>query len=452
MNLKINNKKETILSRMTKAVLATILAGAALAGLFFFGPRVEASEITGPIDFKACTELALRQSPYLTQSALEIDVRRLDESDSRWSFVPYLYVKSRYALNWASENDSNLRNWSISFATGSYDPLKSYFSLKARELITEVAILGHLNVIFNGIYDLAQKFLELEALHKAAAYGDKFVATAHEKLAFVEKRHNMGSASLLDVQVAAQQMAVARAERERLTDAHRLVLQEMRFFLGIKAGDKLDVDFEDARRQVLGGFDIKSAKLEQARANSIELKIQEVRKALQEWNITLAYAKYIPTLSFSVSTPDIAQSNLDGRDYYASINASMPLWEGMNRYRNIVRQKKIMKQIEADKEMKEGNLSIKWRTARSKLLNAEIDLKLAGSSEKLARLKEKQSKIRFNSNGRLLSTLLDSRMALIQEQKKVLSKTQNYVEALLAVRHLSGDLFNSHVKVASWKE
>jgi hypothetical protein len=34
-------------------------------------------------DFDACVRLALRQSPYFTKSSLEIDIRRLDEKDSK---------------------------------------------------------------------------------------------------------------------------------------------------------------------------------------------------------------------------------------------------------------------------------------------------------------------------------------------------------------------------------
>ena len=48
------------------------------------------TEMTGPMDFKTFVRLALERSPHFVGNALEIDVRRLDESDSRWAFIPSL--------------------------------------------------------------------------------------------------------------------------------------------------------------------------------------------------------------------------------------------------------------------------------------------------------------------------------------------------------------------------
>ena len=52
------------------------------------------TDMHGAMDFKACVNLALEQSPYFTENALEIDVRRLDESDSQWAFVPSLTLRT----------------------------------------------------------------------------------------------------------------------------------------------------------------------------------------------------------------------------------------------------------------------------------------------------------------------------------------------------------------------
>ena len=48
------------------------------------------TDTPGSMDFNACIRLALEQSPYFKESTLEIDVRRLDESECRWSFIPSL--------------------------------------------------------------------------------------------------------------------------------------------------------------------------------------------------------------------------------------------------------------------------------------------------------------------------------------------------------------------------
>src|SRR5208337_4898878 len=65
-----------------------------------------------PLDFEACVRLALRQSPSLLKSSMNIDLRRLDESDSRWSMVPPVTLQTYYYLD---RPLSNSKPYSLSF-------------------------------------------------------------------------------------------------------------------------------------------------------------------------------------------------------------------------------------------------------------------------------------------------------------------------------------------------
>ena len=405
------------------------------------------------MNYKKCIEYGLENSPHLVKSGLEIEVRRLDESDSRWSFVPFIYLKSSYALNrYRSERNDDLRDWSISFSTGSYDPLRSYFTLKAQEQITRLAILAHLETIKEGIYRMAEGFIQLEHLEKVGSYQKKVEELAREDFDFVEKRHNLGSASLLEVQVAAQRLAVLQNEGEKLEIARASILDEFRGFLGVEEGGTINIDSTDASRQVLGDFDPATTSLEQAKTNSFLLTINKIKEKLQDWRITLAYSEYIPKISLTVKTPDVAQSSLQGTDYYATVNAQVPIWEGFKRSRDVTRQKKILKQFQSETEIKEGDISAEWQKAYRRLRNEEISLKLAESSEKLAGLKVQGTEIGYKSNQRTYSDLLESRIDHIRAQVNTLEKTKDLDLALLKLRHLSGDLFNSHVKVEPWEE
>jgi len=451
--LKKNTERKGLLLRITRAILVFGLIVGVFKSPLIARSQVRAGEMAGAMDFKACTELAVRQSPYFTKSALEIDIRRLDESDHRWSFVPYLSVNSGYALNWADGGEDNdLRRWSISFTTGSYDPLKSYFSLKASKMVSEIAILNHLRVMSEGLHQLAGKFPQLETLGKVEAYQDKLVDLARQKLTFVQKRHNLGGATLLDVQVAAKQLEVEQSAKEKLVTSRRSILKHLRFFLGIKSTEKLNIDFKEAGRQVLGPFDTKAATLEQVHSHSIKLEIHEIMKKLQKLNITLAYAKYMPEFSFNFQTRNVTQTTLDGGGYVTSLNAKLLLWDGMNRYRNVLRQKKIFKQYESDGALLKSKLGIKWEEVKSELRGAEVALKFARSSEELTRLKVRQGEISYKSNGQPLSSLLDSRIAHLKAQKETLLQVRDYELAALDLRYISGDLFDSHVKVTRWKE
>ena len=162
--------------------------------------------------------------------------------------------------------------------------------------------------------------------------------------------------------------------------------------------------------------------------------------------------KYVPTFSLSVETPDFFEGNGDRSNFLVAANAKWPLWQGLDRHRNVLRQKKIMRQLAAEGEMSEAELNMKWQKAQKKLMGAEMDLKLARASEELARLRMRQREIRYKSNQELLSGLLESRMAYKRAQKKTLAKTREYQFAELQIRYLSGDLLNRYVSVQGWKE
>ncbi len=415
------------------------------------GVATDSTATPGSMDFKSCIRLALEQSPYFTESAVEIEIRHLDESDSRWSFIPYLFLETKYALSRSDDTNGGERDYSVLFSSGKYDPFKSYFSLKARKLITQIAILRHQAVISEGIHDLAKKFLEIDTLDRIMACQEKLVALNRQKLTFVQERHQVGAASLLEVRLAAQELELVQAERERIASSKASVRSGMYSFLGLKPAHRLDLNLREARRQVLGEFDPASASQEQAFSYSHELKIQELKKQLQELNIILAYTKYIPTLSMGVSTPGLTDSKREN-DYYVSVGASVPIWQGFSRSRDISRQRKILRQFETEAEVKEKQLGIQWQSTMRALRNTEIDLKVAQSSEELVRLKVRQSEIRYKSNTQPLSVLLNSRIAHLDAQKKRHWKKHDFYLSVLEIRHLSGDLFHSNVNVAPWGE
>ena len=97
-----------------------------------------------PQDFEACVRLALRQSPYLVKSSMDIDIRRLDESDTRWSMIPPVELSNYYYLD---RPFSHRKPYSLNFVWPSYNPFGSFFLLQARKMLTQIAIYGHMGSI-----------------------------------------------------------------------------------------------------------------------------------------------------------------------------------------------------------------------------------------------------------------------------------------------------------------
>jgi outer membrane protein TolC len=450
------------LSRSLRAVLALGLLVLIWGGLDPCTPASAASSAldakvvpTGKLDFEACVRLALQQSPYLTKSSLEIDIRRLDESDSRYAMVPPVTFRSIYYVNHANQVNQlgesfNAKPYSLSFSTDSYNPVGSYFTLQAQKMATRIAVFAHLEIISHGLERLGKMFLSLAAMQRLAVYQGDLLGLCRENLTYAENLQSIGTGTSLGVRVATQELELAKNEQERLTLSQKRSLTNLKTFLGLKPEQSVDLDLRDARRQVLGSFDPAAATLEQTKNRSYELKALRLKEKMQGYNILLAKAKIFPSLVFTTQTPDPLSGN-PNRGLYVGLGLEVPIWDGFKRIRNVSRQKAVLKQFNVEKDLKENDLTDKWNGLQQDLQSAAGALKLARSQEELARLKERQSEIRYHSGTQPLPAWLEGRKANLEAQKNVTAKRLEYAQIILELRQFSGDLGYSYVDQNSWK-
>ncbi len=411
------------------------------------GPQ-DSETVTGPVNFDRAVRLALRRSPYFTKSSLEIEIKHLDEKDSKYDLIPPVTFRTQYYVD--QPPDVRGRPYSLNFFSSNYNPVESYFTLQARKLFTQIAVLVHMQVISEGIQRLGKMFLEMEALKQAAARQEDLIDLARQNLAFFQNRLQLGTVTSLEIKVAEQELAMAQAEKEQIAYSQKRLRENIQTFIGLKAGQPLDLDCKDARRQVVGTFDAGKATLEQAQACSYELKIVALKKQLQNYNIMLAKAKLLPSFFVGAQSPDPLSSS--SRGLFVSVGLEVPVWDGFKRLRNVSRQKTILRQFEAETNEKGIDLTGKWQEAQENVRAADVSRKSAQTQEELARLKERQSEIRYHSGGEPLAVYLDGRKGLVGAQKNAFLKTLDYDLAVIKLRQLSGELDASYVDASSWQQ
>jgi outer membrane protein TolC len=282
-------------------------------------------------------------------------------------------------------------------------------------------------------------FLELDSLGRTAAFQDEIIAINQKDLAYAKNRVKSESASPLDVRMAEQELQLAQLEKERITAAQAAHMDEVKTVIGLKAEDRLELDLGGVRQQVLNAFDPASATLEQVRSNSYDLKIQSLKKELQGLNVTLAYARFLPTVNLVVQSGDPLNAGATGA-YYAYINADMPIWDGLKRVHNVTRQKDVLSQYNAEERTKEIDLNTAWTNARRRLVEADAALNMARSQEELARLQNKQIEISYEEGRQTHSQYLSASKRSIDVKRNSDQKELEYLEADLALYALSGEL------------
>lgn len=402
------------------------------------------------LDFDTAVRLALKRSPFLQKSSLEIDVRRLDETDSRFAFVPGVTLRTRYYVNQPEQAGVRAEPYNLEFVFDEYNPVAAYFSLKARKLLTRIAILAHHQVISKGLHLLGQQFLELALVSRLITTQAEMITLAQKNQVYFQERLKLGETTSLEAQIAVRELTLARKEKERLISYQTRLKEGIRTFAGLKADQAIHVDLKAVTPQVLGSFEASAASLSEARARSFELQIQALMKELQGMRILLAKAKILPNLFMGVQSPD-PLSSVSSRGLFFSVGLSWPVWDGFQRFRDISRQKTILKQIDTDLDLKEIDLSREWGEAMDKLGTAQAALELAQSQEELAHFKARQAEIRYQQEGQSFSSLAAARREYLEAQKNSQVKLLEWEQAQLLLRYLSGNLVYHYVAEKSWK-
>jgi outer membrane protein TolC len=402
---------------------------------------------SGPLNYEEGVKIALHQSPYFKKSSLQIQLSRLDETDSRYGLIPPLTFQTYYYVN----RPSNVSGtpFYLSFSTAPYNPFGAYFSLQAQKLITQAAILAHLQAISSGLEQLGQIFLQLERLKQLAAWQQDLVKLSREKFAYMENRYRAGTATSLEVKEAQQGLEIEQSELKSYVSSQKRQLANLKNFLGLKPSQKITPDLRDTLQQVLGSFDPNAATWEQTQGRSYTLKIYDIKMKLQGYKVNLAIASTLPNIIFNYQTPDPLSSTAQG--LYAGIGLQIPVWDGFKRIRNITRQKLILQKFGSEKSMEENDLQNQFYAAQEKFQDAAFALHIAQSKVELAQLEARQMEISYQSGSVTLPEDLKARGAVLKAKKKAVNQALDYGVAALALRRISGDLGHAYVHAGSWQ-
>jgi outer membrane protein TolC len=168
-------------------------------------------------------------------------------------------------------------------------------------------------------------------------------------------------------------------------------------------------------------------------------------------NVLLAKANLLPSVYAGVQTAD-PLSTTDVRGAFFSIGLSWPIWDGFKRYRNIGRQKTILEQYATGVDTKEIEFAQKWQEVKDQLKSGKSALKLSQAGEELARLRNRQSEIRYKSEVNQLRTWLEGQKVYLEAQKNTTLKALDYNLVELQLRYLSGELVGNYVDESSWQK
>ncbi len=447
---KINNTAAQASAPAVKAPAASTASVSTITS-----PAAEVvAPIRNPANFNECVRVALAQSPLLMKSSLEIEAKRLDVGDAISQYIPTISVNVTYYFKRpkSEEDDPDKKPYTVSFSTGSWNPVLTTFEVQARREMVNIAVLGHLKVIDKGLLRLGTDFLQLGLLK-----GQMDVIKEKEKLAaqyldYAKTKATLDQGAGLDVKIAETKLSVVRAEEDKIKTTRSMITDDLKFILGVPFIQKVTLDTEDARRQVVGDFNPANVTDETLRSHSFDLKMHEYEKALQRKNIALSYVKFMPSFNFGFQTIDALNSSTSeekdqGFPFYPYVTFSVPL-DWWTKGRDVSRQYKKMGQLASEGKSKEFKLMSEFQQALAELRAANSEVTYAKANMDLAQLQAQQAQYRFENGQVEFDAIVDAMDNYLAAKQSLLLKELDRDTALLELRYICGDLQDRYINVA----
>ncbi|QAZ66025.1 TolC family protein [Solidesulfovibrio carbinolicus] len=445
--------------------------------------------LRSPADFDECVRVALAQSPLLTKSAIEIESKRLDVGDAYSQYIPTIVMSTTFYMrlpeykntvantayasvfeNASSNPTQNLSNaitasnavyagnssnrnrkkYDLSFSTGAWNPLLTAFDVQAKKEMANIAVLSHLKVIDGGLKRLGVTYLQLGMVETMIGMAKEKEELAQKNLEYVKTRAGLGQGAQLDVRIAETKINMARTEAEKMRTTKSVLLDEMKFIMGIPFVQKIELSLKDAPRQVLEDFNPAGVTDEKLKKHSFALRIHEYEKALQKKNIALSYIHFLPTFSFgftSVSTLNNTSYKDDTSTLpfmYPNLTLNFP-FDWWTKGRDVSRQYKKMTQLSVEGRNQEFTLMSTFQQALAKLRAATSEVKFAESSLELQKLTVQQAQFRFDSGQAEYDAIVKAMGDYLDSKQNMLVKQYDRDSAMLEVRSISGDFQDRYI-------
>lgn len=453
------------------------------------GMALGSTTLKTPADFDECVRVALAQSPMLTKSAIEIESKRLDVGDAYSQYIPTIVMSTTFYMrlpeykntsastayssvlaNASSDATQNLANsinasnavysgnspnrnrkkYDLSFSTGAWNPLLTAFDVQAKKEMANIAVLSHLKVIDQGLKRLGINYLQLGMTETMIRMAKEKEDLALKNLEYVKTRAGLGQGAQLDVRIAETKVNLTRAEAEKMRTTKSVLLDELKFILGVPFVQKVELTLNDAPRQVLEDFNPASVNDEKLKKHSFPLRIHEYEKALQKKNIALSYIHFLPTFSFgftSISTLNNTSYKDDTSTLpfmYPNLTLNFP-FDWWTKGRDVSRQYKKMAQLNVEGRNLEFSLMSQFQQALAKLRSAASEVKFAESSVELQKLTVQQAQFRFDSGQAEYDSIVKAMGDYLDSKQNLLVKQYDRDSAMLEVRSVSGDFQDRYI-------
>lgn len=374
--------------------------------------------------FEDCVFLTIQQSPQLVNSAVEIEIKRLAQTDAVWKFLPEprmsLIVSNnltRYNMDTRdTPSDYGRTRVRVGFYAKFPNPVQAYFEHQVQKAMVNMAISTHRKAVGMAISEIAQAYLKLQAQQNIVNAQKELLPLGKELVDYWKQVENVEGRQGVALNAAMQHQRELELELEQSRMQETMQRTQLKILAGVEPHQRLEVDTRSADT-ILQGFDGRRLTWEERWPATEDELLLRGQVKLADFNIMVAWAQYVPdmTIQLNQSPPAGQYQPTHGTDdTFLHLNFDFPLIDWGRRYRGV--QTARMEKAKAFHEIarKRTDYSNKWLQAEQRVTLTETQLKLAKTRFDTADMRYKEAKISFKEGLGELPALADAQESMVQ--------------------------------------
>lgn len=338
------------------------------------------------LSFDQCVILAAQQAPDLVDSVIDLELAEISADTAFWRRMPSISARFRVSANLTGRYEEYRQTTArLDFGIYGFEPVVSHFNHKAARLLQDIALSTHQMAVEKRGEQIGAALLRLDSLEKVRERQAANVDLAKQLTAF--RRASQGAAAdRLETAKALHQERAAQAALDKTDASIASLLLSLKLMLGVDLDRQLKVRGESARdvlQSEKASNSLATGDWAEVWEKTLEARITRVTLRLQDYNIMMAWAKYLPTVTMELITanPTSDYATYSSKDdIFARIYFSLPLFDWGERSRGVDSAR--LQKAKAAQRGKLGRLSFsqQWN-------NQWLDMKLARANEEFAREK-----------------------------------------------------------------
>jgi len=400
--------------------------------------------------FEDCVFLTIQQSPALVNSAVDIEIKRLAQTDAVWKYLPEPHMQftvsnnlTRYNMdNKDTPSDYGQARFRVGFVAAFPNPMATYFEHQVQTAMVNLAISTHRKAVGKAIGKIGEAYLQLQAQQKIVEAQKELLPLGKELVDYWQKVESVDGRQGVSLNLAIQHQRELELRLEQTRMKEIMQRTKLKILAGVEPQQRLEVDTKSADT-VLAGFDGHKLTWEERWPATEDELLLRGQVKLGDYNIMVAWAQYVPTMSIALNNNPPAgqyQPTSGTEDTFLHLTFDFPLIDWGRRYRGV--QTARMNKAQAFHELarKRTDYSNQWLQSEQRVALAETELKLAKTRLDTASMQFKEAQISFHEGIVQLPDMASKQEDMVQARIAYINADLDYKLAQLEWMSLSNSL------------